>query len=333
MEIDMARSFLAAATLAATLAATSIGVRPVAAQEAFPTRPIRIVMSLPPGSALDVVTRVIGAQLTGRWGQQVIVENRPGAGGLIAAQAVAAAPSDGYTLLGGGSAIFTILPAQKERLPIDVNRAFIQVGMILAGAPMYLAVSPKLGVASFAEFVALAKSKPGEIMIGTNGAGTLPHFAGLALAKMGNIPVTIVPYNQGGTLAAIADIMGGRVHATIEAFSGLRGSLQSGDLKLIGVMSPERDPYFPSVPVVATTVPGFSAVGFMSLAAPAGTPAWIVRRLSEGLRDALETPDVKQRLKDLGVPATTTMTPAETTAFIENEEKLWWPIVKENEPK
>ena len=329
----MARSVLAAATLAATLAATSIGVRPAAAQDAFPTRPIRIVMSLPPGSALDVVTRVIGAQLTGRWGQQVIVENRPGAGGLIAAQAVAAAPPDGYTLLGAGSAIFTILPAQKERLPIDVNQAFVQVGMILAGAPMYLAVSPKLGVASFAEFVALAKSKPGEIMIGTNGAGTLPHFAGLALAKMGNIPVTIVPYSQGGTLAAITDIMGGRVHATIEAFSGLRGSLQSGDLKLIGVMSPERDPYFPSVPVVATTVPGFSAVGFMSLAAPAGTPAWIVRRLNEGLGDALETPEVKQRLKDLGVPATTTMTSAETAAFIENEEKLWWPIVKENEPK
>jgi tripartite-type tricarboxylate transporter receptor subunit TctC len=332
MEIDMARSFLTATTLAAMLAATSIGVVPATAQDAFPTRPIRIVIPLPPGSAPDVVTRVIGAQLTDRWGQQVIVENRPGAGGRIAAQAVAAAPPDGYTLLGSPGSIYTILPAQKERLPFDVNRDFIQVGMINAGVPMYLAVPPKLGVASFVEFVDLARSKPQEIVIGTNGAGTLPHFAGLALAKMGNIPITIVPYNQGGTLAAIADIMGGRIHATIEGVSALRGSLQSGDLKLIGAMSPERDPDFPSVPVVATTVPGFSAVGFVSLAAPAGTPDPIVRRLNEGLRHALEASSVKQRFEDLGIRPVI-MTPAETKAFIENEEKLWWPIVKEHEQK
>jgi tripartite-type tricarboxylate transporter receptor subunit TctC len=268
METDMARSFLAAATLAAMLSATFLGGAPAAAEEPYPARPVKIVMPIPPGSALDVVTRLIGEQLTARWGQQVVIENRPGAGGLIAAQAVAVAPPDGYTLLGGAGSIFTILPAQKERLPFDVSRDFIQVGMILGSAPMYLAVPPKLGVSSFAEFVAVAKSKPGEIVVGTNGAGTLPNFAGLALAKMGNIPVTIVPYNQGGTPAAIADIMGGRVHATIEAVFGLRGALQSGDLKLIGVMSPRPDPDFPEVPVIATTVPGFSAVGFMSLAAP-----------------------------------------------------------------
>jgi tripartite-type tricarboxylate transporter receptor subunit TctC len=332
METDMARSFVAAATLAAMLSATFLGGAPAAAEEPYPARPVKIVMPIPPGSALDVVTRLIGEQLTARWGQQVVIENRPGAGGLIAAQAVAVAPPDGYTLLGGAGSIFTILPAQKERLPFDVSRDFIQVGMILGSAPMYLAVPPKLGVSSFAEFVAVAKSKPGEIVVGTNGAGTLPNFAGLALAKMGNIPVTIVPYNQGGTPAAIADIMGGRVHATIEAVFGLRGALQSGDLKLIGVMSPRPDPDFPEVPVIATTVPGFSAVGFMSLAAPAGTPGSIVRHLNEGLRHALETPSVRQRLEDLGMRATA-MTPAETTAFIENEEKLWWPIVKAHEQK
>jgi tripartite-type tricarboxylate transporter receptor subunit TctC len=332
METDMARSFLAAATLAATLSAIFLDGAPAAAEEPYPARPVKIVMPIPPGSALDVVTRLIGEQLTARWGQQVLVENRPGAGGLIAAQAVATALPDGYTLLGGAGSIFTILPAQKERLPFDVSRDFTQVGMILGSAPMYLAVPPKLGVSSFAQFVALAKSKPGEIVVGTNGAGTLPNFAGLALAKMGNIPVTIVPYNQGGTPAAIADIMGGRVHATIEAVFGLRGALQSGDLKLIGVMSPKPDPDFPEVPMVATTVPGFSAVGFMSLAAPAGTPGSIVHHLNEGLRHSLETPGVRQRLEDLGMRATA-MTPAETTAFIENEEKLWWPIVKAYEQK
>jgi tripartite-type tricarboxylate transporter receptor subunit TctC len=332
METDMARSVLAATTLAVMLSATFPGGAPAAAEEPYPVRPIKIVMPIPPGSALDVVTRLIGEQLTGRWGQQVVVENRPGAGGLIAAQAVAVALPDGYTLLGGAGSIFTILPAQKERLPFDVSRDFVQVGMILGSAPMYLAVPPKLGVSSFAEFVALAKSKPGEIVVGTNGAGTLPNFAGLALAKMGGIPVTIVPYNQGGTPAAIADIMGGRVHATIEAVFGLRGAVQSGDLKLIGVMSLKPDPDFPEVPVVATMVPGFSAIGFMSLAAPAGTPGSIVRHLNEGLRHALETPSVRQRLEELGMRATA-MTPTETTAFIEKEEKLWWPIVKAHEQK
>ncbi len=178
----MARSFLAATALAAILSATLLGGAPAAPEESYPARPVKIVMPVPPGSALDVVTRLVGEQLTSRWGQQVVVENRPGAGGLIAAQAVAVAPPDGYTLLGGAGSIFTILPAQKERLPFDVSRDFIQVGMILGSAPMYLAVSPKLGVSSFAEFVALAKAKPGEIVVGTNGAGTLPNFAGFALA-------------------------------------------------------------------------------------------------------------------------------------------------------
>lgn len=326
----LARFSLAATALTAVLAA--IAVAPAAANDAFPTKPVRIIMPIPVGTALDVITRLVGEQLAVRWGQQVIVENRPGAGGALAAQAVAGAQPDGYTLLGGASSIWTILPAQKEKLPFDVNRAFVQIGMINGDTPMYLAVSPKLGVSTFAEFAALARSRPGQITIGTNGAGTLPHFAGLALAKMANIPVTIIPYAQGGTVAAVADIMGGRVHATIEAFSGLRGQLQSGDLKLIGVMSPDRDPDFPDVSVVAATVPGYSAVGFMSVAAPAGTPASIVRRINQDLRDALETPSVKQRLKEFGVRAKI-VTPAEATAYVEREQKLWWPLVKELDSK
>jgi len=204
--------------------------------------------------------------------------------------------------------------------------------MIVGATPLYLAVPPKIGVASFPELVSLAKSKPFDVVVGTNGAGTLPHFAGLALAKMGNIPITIVPYNQGGTSAAITDIMGGRVHATIYAAAALLGSLQSGDLKLIGVMSPERDPFFPEVRTVAETVPGFSAVGFVSLAAPAGTPEHVVHRLNEGLGQALESPNVKQRFVEFSTP-TMIMTPAQTKAFVERQEKFWWPIVRENDPK
>jgi tripartite-type tricarboxylate transporter receptor subunit TctC len=300
------------------------------AADAFPTKPIKVVMPVPAGSGPDVQTRVIAEQLTRRWGQQVLVENRPGASGFLAAQAVAGAPPDGYTLLAGLPSIFTILPVQRDRLPIDVNRDLIHVGMMVGAIPLYIAVSPKIGVASLPELASLARSKPFEVAVGTNGVGTMPHFVALVLAKMGNIPITVVPYNQDGTLAAIADIMGGRVHATIDAAGALRGSVQSGDLKLIGAMSP--DPFFPEVPTVAATVPGFSAVGFLSLAAPAGTPEHIVRRLNEGLGYALETPSVKQRFAELGTPIMI-MTPEQTKAFVESEQKRWWPLVKENEPK
>jgi tripartite-type tricarboxylate transporter receptor subunit TctC len=331
MEIDMGRFFLACTAFAAMLTSISIESAPVMAQDTFPTRPIRIINPLPAGSAPDVVVRLVAEQLTNSLGQQVIVENRPGGSNIIAAQAVAAAAPDGYTLLGGAASTFTILPAEKESLPFDVNHDFIQVGMIQYG-PLYLAVPVKLGVTSLPELIAMARSRPHEIVIGTNGAGTLPNFAGLALAKMGNIPITVVPYATGGTMAAITDILGGRVHATIESLGGLRGSLQSGDLKLIAVMSTERDPLYADLPTVAETVPGLNAVGWMSLAAPAGTPEYIVRRLNEGLRHALEAPSVMHRLDELGARAKI-MTPEETKAFVESEEKLWWPIVKEAGPK
>jgi tripartite-type tricarboxylate transporter receptor subunit TctC len=314
--------------LAAIFVAVSIGATSASAQDNFPTKPIKIVLPVPAGSALDIATRAIGDQLSSRWGQQVLIEARPGAGGLIAGQAVANAAPDGYTLVGGPASLFTILPAQKERLPIDVNRDFTQVGMIVGSGVMFIAVSPKLGVATFPKFVALARSKPGQIAVGTNGAGTLPHFAGLVLEKKGNVPITVVPYNQGGTMAAVADIMGGRVHGTIEGVFGLRGPLQSGDLKLIGQMAPQREPEFPDVPAVAETIPGLSAVGFMSLAAPAKTPEHIIRRLSEGLSQALDSLSVKQRFAEIGVPIRN-LTPAQTKAFIENEQRIWWPLVKE----
>ena len=310
---------------AALLAAASIAV-PALAQDNYPNKPIRIVLPVPAGSALDIAARAIGEQLASQWGQQVLIETRPGAGGLIAGQAVANSPPDGYTLLGGPSSLFVILPAQKDKLPLDVNRDFVQLGTIVGSAVLFVAVSPKLGVSNWAEFVALAKSKPGQIAIGTNGAGTLPHFAGLVIEKKSNVPITVVPYNQGGTMAAVADIMGGRVHGTIEAVFGLRGPLQSNDLKLIGQMAPQPEPEFPNVQTV-----GVSAIGFMTLAAPAATPLPIQRRLAEGLRQALDSPAVKQRYADLGVPIRN-FTPEQTKAFVEGEQKIWWPLVREFTP-
>jgi len=326
----MSRPLLSAVVSAIVLALTSVSE--ASAETNFPIKPVKIVLPLPAGSAPDVIARVVGEGLTSRWGQQVIVENRPGAGGALAAQAVASAQRDGYTLLGTGGSTFQILPAQKEKLAIDVNRDLVHIGMIACCNPMFVAAAPRLGIKTFSQFVALAKSKPHDILVGTNGTGTLPNFAGLAIAKKGNIPLTVVPYAQGGTPAAISDIMGGRVHATIEAVAGLQGQLQSGDLNLIGVMSEKRDPEYPDVPTIAETVPGLTAIGFISLAAPAGTPAEVVRQLNEALNETLVMPRVRQRFAELSMPIKI-MTPEETKTFVEHEEKLWWPMVRELEPK
>ncbi len=320
----MRRPVLSILALAAFLA----GISPSAAQQpAFPSKPIRIILPIPAGTALDVVVRALGDQLRSKLGHPVVVENRPGAGGIIAAQAVAAADPDGHTLLGAAASIYTILPAQGEKLPIDVDRDLMPVGMI-GGGPMYLAVPPKLGINTLNEFIARAKSEPHKLVLGTNGAGTLPHFAALALAKKTDAPITVVPYAKGGTTEAIRDILGGRAHGTIEAIFGLRGALQSGDLKLIAVMSPERAPDFPAVPTVAETVPGLTAVGWVALSAPAGTPRATVRRVNEALNQALKAKDVLKRFDDLGLQAQI-LTPEQTQHYIKAEQKLWWPIVKE----
>ncbi len=200
---------------AALIAAASIAA-PALAQDNYPNKPIRIVLPVPAGSALDIAARAIGEQLASRWGQQVLIETRPGAGGLIAGQAVANAPPDGYTLLGGPSSLFTILPAQKDKLPIDVNRDFVQLGTIVgSGVHVHRGVAEARRL-ELGRIRRAGEIEAGQIAIGTNGAGTLPHFAGLVIEKKTNVPITVVPYNQGGTMAAVADIMGGRVHGTIE---------------------------------------------------------------------------------------------------------------------
>src|SRR5262245_56569785 len=186
------------------------------AQDKYPSRPVKIINPLPAGSSPDVTVRIVAEQLKKMWGQQVVVENRPGAGGLIGVQAVLAASPDGYTLLAAPGSTFVILPAQKDNLPIDVNRDLFPIGLIgIEG--LLLAVSPKLGVSSLAELIALAKKEPHTIVIGTNPAGTLPHLAARLLVELSKAPFTVLPYSSGGTNEAIKDILGGRVHVVIEA--------------------------------------------------------------------------------------------------------------------
>jgi tripartite-type tricarboxylate transporter receptor subunit TctC len=299
---------------------------PAVAASDFPSKPIKIVMPVPAGTGLDVMIRVVGEKLQAELGQPILIENRPGGGGLLAAQAVASAPKDGYTLLGGATSIFDILPAQNDALPVDVNRDLSQVGGLIS-APMFIAVSPKLGVSNLSEFMKLAKSKPKSIVIGTNGAGTFPHFTAMAMAKQADMPVTVLPYTTGGTPEAIKDIMGGRIQAVVEGLGPLRGALKSGDLVIIGVSAPSRDPRFKDVETVAEEVPGFVAVGLVTLVSPAGVPGDVVDQLNVALGMALRDVAVSKSLTDMGLTPRV-MTAAEATAQVASDEKYWWPIVR-----
>jgi tripartite-type tricarboxylate transporter receptor subunit TctC len=318
---------LAPLTIAVGLTACSLAT----AQDKYPARPVRIIHSLPAGSSPDVRIRIVAEQLAKTWGQGVVVENRPGGGGVIGAQAVLSAASDGYTLLAASGSTFTILPAQKDKLPVDVNRDLIPIGLTgIEG--MLLAVSPKLGVNSLADLLALARKSPHTIVIGTNPTGTLPHLAARLLVDLSQAPFTVVPYSTGGTNEAIRDILGGRVHAVIEGRPGLKGALDSGDLKAIAIMSGERLPTIPDLPTAAETVPGLTVVGWQALVAPKGTPDAIIQQLREDLRKTLEHSSVKARLEQIGTPFRP-MPAADVVRFIEAEQKFWWPIVKGIESK
>jgi len=315
--------------LAAGAAALPAAAR-IAWAQTYPTRPVRIIVSLPVGSSPDIRARIVAEQLTQMWGRQVVAENRPGGGGVIGAQAVLSAPPDGYTLLTAAASTFTILPAQSNKLPFDVNNDLIPIGLT-ANEGMVLAVSPKLGINTLAELIALARTDPHKIVIGTNPAGSLPHLAARLLVSLSQAPMTVVP-STGGTNEAIREILGGRVHVVIESLPGLGGALAAGDLKALAIMTRERVPTAPEMPTAVETVPGLTAVGWTALFASRGTPQPIVQQLSEDLRKVLEDPDVRKRLEKIGTPFRPIFT-ADLARFIESEQKLWWPIVKEAAPK
>jgi tripartite-type tricarboxylate transporter receptor subunit TctC len=321
-------SKLAAAGLLATmLTAAPIGPPFAAARDKYPSRPVKIVVPLPAGTSLDIRTRIIAEQLTRIWGHQVVVENRPGGAGLTGVQAVLSAPADGYTLLAAPATVYTILPVRANRPELDVNRDLVPIGLI-DHEGMLVAASPKLGVKTLADLIALAKREPHKIVIGTLAAGTLPHLVAQLLVERSKAPITVLPYATGGSPAAIADLIGARIHAVIVTSDSSKGVLDSGDLKAIAVMTRERSANFPDLPTVAETFPGLTAVGWTAIVAPKGTPERIVRQLGDDLRKALDAPGIRKTLEHIGRSFRPRFS-ADLVRFIEAEQALWWPIVRQ----
>ena len=252
-------------------------------------------MQTPPGNGPDVVLRIIADRLGGVWQEQPVVINRPGAGGLIAAEAAVAAEPDGYTLFDALTSTLLVLPVTQNR-SFDPNHALVPIGRA-GDQPFVIGVSPSLGVNTLPELIALAKSKPGKILYAAAQRGSMPHLASELLRSRAGIDIGFVPYPS--TAQAVQDIVGGRISVIFEGMSALAGPIKAGWVKPIAVTSPERLPNFPNIPTAAETVSGYRASGWFVLMAPAGTPDAIVQKINRDLAASLDNPNFKKRSPSL----------------------------------
>jgi tripartite-type tricarboxylate transporter receptor subunit TctC len=291
--------------------AVAIAAMPAWAQD-FPSRPVTIVVGYTPGATSDLLARTVGERLNAAWGQSVIVDNRSGVGGNIAAGYVARAPADGYTLLVGTDAILTSNVFLYKNAPFDPVKDFAPITN--AGANIIcLAVHVDLPVKSVAELIAYAKANPGKLQYGSSGIGSPHHLAGELLRQKTGIEVVHVPYRGGG--ATINDLIGGHIKVAFLSLSTAVPHLSSGKIKIVAVVEKTRYAAMPDVPTIGETVPGFEMSSWLGFLAPAATPAPLIARLNEAMVKVLTTDAVKDKLATLGLVVAPS-TPAELAAVI-----------------
>lgn len=296
----------------------------IAAAEAYPAKPVKLIVQGAAGSGPDVLARIVAERLERTWKQTILIVNQPGAGGLTAAQSAVGAERDGYTLFVPTITTFVILPEMHDKLPFDLDRDFVPIGL-LAQTPMMFAVSPSLGVTSLPQLVAMTRSRPDGLFYAANNRGSLPHLTAERWRAEAGAPMTFVPY--AGFTAGLQDLLGGRVSMIVESVGALAGAVTAGTLRPLAVASAARLPSHPDVPTVSETVPGFTAVGWVALAAPSGTPADVIRKISDDLNAAVSDSALVRRFEALGAVAQS-MTPARTQEFIRDEQQLWRPVVR-----
>ena len=300
------------------------GAAPASAQGAYPNRHVRIITNAGLGSSPDVLARIIADELSRLWRQQVIVENNSAGGGIVAAQRAADAAPDGYTLLVASASAFTVLPIRQEHAPVMIGTNLKPVAF-LGASPMAFAVSPKLGVTSIKELVALSRSEPDRIFYAANQTGSLPHMSGEYFKSRTGASLTFVPYR--GAADGLTSVLSGQTSLIIENYLAIKGAIQSGELVLLAFSARERLPNFPEVPTVAETAPGFVAIGWAALMAPIGVPDDIVNKVHTDIRRIFDQPGVRQRMIALGIYPAFPST-AELANFIEQEQAQWSPIIR-----
>jgi tripartite-type tricarboxylate transporter receptor subunit TctC len=294
--------------------------------QTYPTKPLRMVVPFPPGGTTDILGRVAAQKLSEALGQQVIVDNRPGAGGNIGTELVAKSPPDGYTLLTDPGSTLTINPSLFARLPFDPLKDFAPV-TILAAVPNLLVVHPSLPVRSVKDLIALARAKPGQLNYASSGAGQSTHLAMELFKSMARVNMIHVAYK--GSSPAITDLLGGHVLLMFDNMPSALPHAKAGKLRGIAVSTAKRSPVTPDVPTVAESgLPGFEVSVWFAVLAPAATPREIVERLNGILVKALQSPDVRERLSSQGAEPIGD-TPADFTAVMKRDLVKWAKVVKD----
>ncbi len=293
----------------------------------YPEKPIRIIVPYTPGGTADMLARTLGQKLTESLGQQVIVDNRPGAGGNIGADIAAKAAPDGYTLVMGTVATHAINPYLYPNMPFKPEKDFAPI-VLLGTLPNLLVVNPSLPVKNVKELIALAKAKPGELAFGSAGNGTSQHLSGELFKKMTGVDMIHVPYR--GSAPAVLDLIGGQVQLMFDNLPSSLPQVKAGKLRALAVTSPRRSPALPDLPTLAESgLTGFSITSWFALYAPAGTPARILARLNKEAAKAIATKELRQQWLDQGIePAGGT---AEQLAeFRRIEAPKWEKIIRES---
>ncbi len=297
---------------------------PTFAADPYPSRPIRLIIPFPPGGSNDVVGRLIAQQLSTRLGQQVVPDNRAGAGGMIGTDAVAKADPDGYTILFASSAFAANSALYK--LPYDPVKAFSPVAMIAAG-PNVLAVSTTLPVNSVRDLIALARAKPGTLNYASAGIGSFQHLGGALFVSMAKADIVHVPFKGGGP--AMVDVVAGNTQLMLSSLVQTLPLIKAGKLKALGVGGSRRSSTLPDVPTIAEAgLPGYEAVNWWGLIAPAGTPPEVVARLHREITAIQRAPEVVRRFESEAVDAIQ-MSTAEFSAYIQEETVKWARVVRE----
>jgi len=306
------------------LGAVLIAASLQAAAQAWPAKPVRIIVPYVPGGATDALARGFAAKMSDAWGQPVLVENKPGAGGNIGTELVARSPADGYTMVMAINS-HAINASLYPKLPYDPIKDFQPVSLV-AVAPNVVAAHPALPANTVAELIKLAQSKPDEITYGSAGSGSGSHLAGVLFASMAGVRMTHVPYK--GVAAAVTDLVGGQIALSFSVYSVVDPQIKAGKLKAIAVTSAKRSPHAPNLPTVAESgLKGYNVVSWFGLLVPAGTPRDVVTKIQGEVARAAKLPEMKEKFGVQGIDLVGS-TPEEFSQFIKDDWALWDKVIK-----
>jgi len=307
----------------AALAAMVVCAAPAFGQ-AYPTKPIRIVAPSTPGDAPDVIARLVADKLSVALGQQVVVDNKPGAGGVVGSESVAKSAPDGYTLIMGNAGSHGINAAVYSRLPYDIQRDFAPVSQV-AIAPNVMVINPSVPANSVAEFIAYAKSQPGKLSYASGGNGSSAHMSMELFKSMAGIDVQHIPYK--GSSPALTDLIGGQVAVFIGNMPPTVPHIKSGKLRALAVTTRTRSALMPELPTIADTLPGYETVAWFGVLAPAGTPPDVVNKLSAEIGKIARSPEMREKLVAMGAEPVGG-TPEEFKAVIDRDIAKWKPLAQ-----